>query len=103
MKIEVIKNDFGYVYQFALKEPDGSATNLTGATIRIRAQHSEDENSTLEKTISADTPLTNGIAMYTLEAGDFPIDGVYYAEIEVTSAGKLVTYSGFTIVVIPKV
>ncbi len=103
MKIEVIKNDFGYVYRFALKEPNGTATDLTAATVIIRARHSEDAGSTLSKALTLDTPLTNGIAFYTLAANDFPIPGVYYAEIEMTVTGKKVTYPGFTIVVIPKV
>lgn len=103
MKIEVIKNDFGYVYQFELKEPDGTPTDLTGASLLIRARHSEDSTALLSKVITIDTPAANGVALYTLETADFPIEGVYYAEIEMTVSGKKVTYPGFTIVVIPKV
>jgi hypothetical protein len=103
MKIEVIKNDFGYIYRFELKEPDGTPTDLTGATINLRARHSEDSASTLVKAMTIDTPATDGVVLYTVAAVDFPKEGVYYAEIEVTAAGKLITYPGFTIVVIPKV
>lgn len=103
MKIEVIKNDFGYGYQFTLREPDGSPTDLTGAVVTLRAQHSEAESASLIKTISAEMPLASGVVLYVVDAADYPIEGVYYAEIELTAAGKKVTYPGFTILVIPKV
>jgi hypothetical protein len=103
MKIEVIKNDFGYAYTFNLKEPNGTASDLTGAVVKFKGTHSEFPNNQAESTMAV-LDAANGIASFTVATDTFPIAGVYYGEIEaVYTTVKQVTYPGFTIVVLAKV
>lgn len=101
MKIEIIKGDYGYSYKFYLKEPDGSVSNLDGATLKLRAKHSE-KDIAVEKEVSVLTAAA-GTCLYTLGENDFQTDGVYYGEIEVSKESQLATYQGFTIIVLAKV
>lgn len=109
MKIEIIKNDFGYSYRFFLKEPDGTASDLTEAqSVKLRATHSEFPESFVEHDMVVDDAAT-GAVVYTLAADDFIREGVYYGEIQVTlgeesgEPEQQVTYSGFTLIVLPRV
>lgn len=104
MKIEIIKNDFGYSYRFYLKNADGSASSIdTDSTVKLRARHSENEDVVVEKELEISN-AAGGVVLYTLQASDFSRDGVYYGEIEVSlDAESKTTYQGFTIVVLPKV
>lgn len=107
IKIEVVKNDYGYSYIFNLKNPDGTAADLSGMTAKIRARHIDFPETTLEKSIEI-TDDEAGRCEYTVAADDFAKEGLYYAEVETTSGdesgdGATISYQGFSIVVIPKV
>lgn len=103
MKIEVIKNDFGYSYTFNLKEPDGTPSDLTGAVVTFKGTHSEFPSNKVETVMTVEDAV-NGVASFTIAEDTFPIEGVYYGEIQaVYTTVKQVTYPDFTIVVIAKV
>lgn len=102
MKIEIIKSDYGYSYQFTLKEPDGTPSDITDSTVTLRARHSE-FGDVVEKPMTIINP-TAGTVKYELEEGDFTREGVYYAEVVTEVDGdRRATYPGFTLMVIPKV
>ena len=101
MKIQVIQGDSGYDYQFTLQKADGSVTDLTGATLTMKGVHNQFSSKTMSKEIGIED-AENGVALYTIGADDFPVDGIYYGEIEaVYGSGKKITFKDLTIEVLP--
>jgi hypothetical protein len=65
--------------------PEGDPVNLTGATLRLHMQRSED---TLDVAIQVDGEPTNGRFRYAWAAGDTDEAGRFPAEIQATYPGN---------------
>lgn len=95
--IEVIQGDYGYDINFTLQDDDGNIENITGATLTFKAQRQGSSTINVSGTMTI-VDGASGQCKYTVQNGDFDEAGEYYAEIEL-NAGKVVTWSGFTVVV----
>lgn len=86
------RNDTSPTMQATLYNPDETAVNLTGATVRFHMK-TQDRN-----TIIVDQPAiialaAGGVVAYEWQVGDTANNGSYFAEWEVTYAdGKIETF-----------
>ena len=82
MPFSIKQNDTSPAIQATLKDADGNAVNLTGASVQF---HMKDQTGTL-KVDSAMTiqNATGGIVTYDWQSGDTDTVGNYSAEFEVT-------------------
>ena len=90
-----------YALQFTLKDNDGNALDLTGATGTFRAQFETGTALAVQRAITLVTPAS-GICKYIVQAGDFDTPGRYYAEIEVLFTTTEVSTFGEMVVVSKK-
>lgn len=95
--IELIKDDKLYNLSFTLQDNNGTAINLTGATLKFKAQKKGDSDISVDGAMTIDTPAS-GTCHYGVAEADFDEDGVYNAEIEATYAGgQIITFSDIII------
>jgi len=88
--IEVVKNDKLYDLEFTLQDSSGVVIDLTGATLRFKAQKIGEN--TLKFTGNMDIVSAEaGTCKYQVQEGNFDEEGDYYGEIEVTFAGNQIT------------
>ena len=84
----LVKDDIGTQLKAVLtREDDGSAVNLTDATVRLkfRARGSSTVLFTLTSITTSPTDIENGIAVFQFAEGNLDLDeGKYEAEIETT-------------------
>jgi len=101
-EIKVVQNDKLYNLNFTLEDSNGSAVDLTGATLKINTQRPG--SSTIKFTGSMSiVNAAAGTCVYTVQAGDFDETGRYYAEIQVTfGSGQVLTYPNIVISVQPE-
>jgi len=83
INIETIKNDEKYDLVFHLKDFNGNAINLNGASgIKFRVQ----KKGGTELKFEGDMVVVDGVegeAKYTVQTGNFDEVGKYFAEIEI--------------------
>lgn len=92
--------DFGDKYTLTLQEDDGTASDLTGATVRVHIRREASPDIVTNKLVTLLIPETNGIVEYAVAAGDFPSAGKYYLQFEATFGGsKVVTWDIFQVTV----
>lgn len=87
--IALKRNDRLPVLQASLKNPDGSAVNLTGTSQRfvMRLPGAAAAKVTAVPTV---VNASGGVVQYSWAAGDTDTTGTYQAEFEVTFAGGLI-------------
>jgi hypothetical protein len=103
-QLELVQNDKGIELAFTLQNNDGTALDLTGATLTFRAQH---KTSPSAADISGSMTVISaaaGTCKYTTTGTDFTNPGKYDAEIEVNfnSGQKIQTFPNILIEVIPQ-
>jgi len=86
-------NDFGDKYTFTLQEQDGTASDLTGMTVRVHIRREATPDVVTNKSVTILSPATNGIVEYEVATGDFPSVGKYYLQFQGTfGATKVITW-----------
>ena len=100
--IQVIQGNFGYSIPFTIEDGNGNPQDLTGASVVISVQDSQDPDGDLlfTGTLIVDFP-TAGEVHYVVAAGNFPNPGVFLAQIVVTYSGEQISWPTFQIIVIP--
>jgi hypothetical protein len=101
--IEVNQNDYGYqLGPWTLEDGNGNAQNLTGASLVLNVQDSQDPSGALlfSNAVSIDNAVS-GIVHYTVASGNFPRPGVFLAQIVASYTGEVVSWPTFQIVVLP--
>lgn len=95
--IEVTAGDVGYDINFTLQDANGSAFDLSGATLTFRAQL---EGSTTAGVSGSGTVVgaEAGTCKYTPTGTDFATAGRYYAEVEVTIGQQVITFGDIVII-----
>lgn len=89
--------DKGYAWIFTLKDNDGNALDLTGATGTFRAQIESGTALAINGAITLVTP-GSGICKYTVQQGELDTAGKYYAEIEILfTSGEISTFGDIVI------
>lgn len=82
---------------YTLNNPDGSAMDLTAATIKWGAAlvtNGKFASASVEKTVGDGITVTNAVAgqiSVDVDAGDITAAGLYYHELEVVVAGQSLT------------
>lgn len=101
-EIKVVQNDKLYSLNFTLQDSNGSAVDLTGATLRINTQRPAQTGIKFTGSMSIVSAVA-GTCAYVVQAGDFDETGKYYAEIQVTfGSGQVLTYPNIVINVLPE-
>jgi len=77
-----VRNDYGYIITFNVREDDDTAYNLTGHTAIFKTKLVS------SSFVSVSSPCTvssagAGIVVYTIASGDLMTSGVYNAELQV--------------------
>ena len=101
--IEVTQGDYGYeLGPWTLEDGNGNPQDLTGATVALNVQDSQDPSGALLFTgnVTVDTPAS-GLVHYTVGNGNFPSPGVFLAQVVATYSGQKVSWPTFQIVVLP--
>ena len=104
-QITVLKGDYGYDLNFVLQDTTGVVYDLTTAmSLLFRVQKPNGiEALKFANAMSVVAPATAGTCKYTTTSTDFNQTGVYNAEIQVTFAGKVITFDSIEITAIPKI
>jgi hypothetical protein len=102
-QLELVQNDKGIDIAFTLQQSDGSAINLTGASLKLKAQHQNTDTLTVDGAMTIIT-AAEGTCKYTTTGTDFTTPGKYDAEIEITFSGgtKIQTFPNILIEVLPQ-
>lgn len=101
--IEIVQNDYGYQIPFTLQDGNGNAVNLSGGSLALKVQDSQDPSATL-LTLGGSMAIdsaTAGTCHYAVANGDFPNPGTFLAQITATFAGEVLSWAGIQIIVIP--
>lgn len=97
--MEINAGDYGYDINFVIKNPDGSAVNLTGLTVRFVMAEQETYRNLLNVLCTVTTG-TEGKCKYTVGADDFRKAGIYLGAIQIVySVSKIVTTKTFHVTV----
>jgi hypothetical protein len=98
------QGDYGYELPFTLEDGDGNAVDITSAALVLNVQDSQDPSQ--EVLFSGSMTVDNGpdgTCHYTVAQGNFPNPGTFIAQIIATwSSTEVLTWSGVTIIVAPK-
>lgn len=92
-KIKIVKGDFGYKLEFYLKNSEGTTIDLTGATVTFKAKRLRKTTLDINQSMTIEN-ATEGHVSYTVQDGNFDMDGRYEAEIEVVITGQAITFAG---------
>lgn len=102
--VKRIVGDYGDTYTFGLTEPDGTPSDLTGATA-AKLQMRREGYSTYQASGACVivSPPTGGVVTYTVAATDFPSPGIYYCQVEATYPTKTLTWDVLAVTVVDRV
>ena len=98
------QNDYGYQLPFTLEDGNGNAVNLSGATLTINVQDSQDASDALlfTGTMTIQSAAA-GTCYYTVASGNFPNPGTFLAQIVATwPSTEVLTWTGVKIIVEPQ-
>ncbi len=102
--ITVTQNDFGYQIPFTLEDGNGNAQNLTGATLSLLIQSTQDPNqalSPLSGSFVIDSAIS-GTCHYVPASTDFPNPGTFNVQVQANYVGtEVITWPTFQIIVSP--
>jgi hypothetical protein len=101
--IQVNQGDYGYeLGPWTLEDGSGNAQNLTGASLVLNVQDSQDPSGALlfSGVISIDD-ASGGLVHYTVASGNFLNPGVFIAQIVASYTGEQVSWPSFQIIVLP--
>ncbi len=102
--IQIVQSDYGYQIPFTLQDGNGNAVDLTGASLVITVQDSQDPTTTalFSGSMTVDV-AASGTCHYTVASGNFPNPGNFLAQITATwSNTEVLTWAGIKIIVQPK-
>lgn len=101
--IKVVQNDKLYDINFTLQDSNGTAIDLTNATLKFKAQKQGGASTLKVDSAMSIVQASAGTCKYTVQATDFDEVGHYYAEIEVTFTGsKILTFGDIVAIVEPQ-
>jgi hypothetical protein len=86
-RLTMYKDDYGGVHTFHLKQKDGTAKNLTGYTVTLKAWNPGNPGTLVIDRTCTVTDNAGGICTYTSVIGDTDVASEYSGELELTSAG----------------
>jgi hypothetical protein len=100
--IQVIQGNYGYSIPFVIEDGNGDPQDLTGASVQMSVQDSQDPTGAVLFTGSlvVDSP-TAGEVHYVVASGNFPNPGVFLAQLIATYSGEQITWPTFQIIVLP--
>lgn len=101
--IEITQNNYGQEIPFTLLDGSGNPVNLSGVTLTLKVQDSQDANGTLlplTGSVTVDSAV-NGTCHYTIANGDFTYPATFRAELVATFPNGPVSFSGIQIIVLP--
>ena len=82
--MEINVKDYGYDINFVIKNPDGSAVNLTGIGLQVRFLVAEQETyRNLLNGLCVITTGAEGKCKYAVQADDFRKAGIYIGAIRI--------------------
>jgi hypothetical protein len=101
-EIKVVKSDKGYDLNFTLQKSDGTALDLTGATLLLKVQKYDASAVKFSGSMAiTNPPGTDGKCKYTVQATDFDVAGKYNGEIEVSyGTSQILTFTDILIEVL---
>ena len=102
--LEVIQNNYGQQVPFALTDGNGNIVDLTGASLALSIQNSQDPTQTditLGGSVSIDNP-TAGTCHYTIAQNDFPTAGTFLVQLTANWSGMSTTWTGLKLIVLPQ-
>lgn len=99
-KIEIIRGDRRNI-AFTLKDYDGVAINLTGASLKFKIQEQGAETLAADEVMIIDTPLQGKCYLQIDATFDTIAAGFYDGEIEITYAGtgEIITYGDILVII----
>lgn len=101
---EIIQGNYGQKLDFTIVDGEGNAVDLTGASIALKVQNSQDENQTLltlNGSVSIDDAAA-GKCHYTVGQDDFATPGKYLGELVISVSGvSSISAPGIVIIVYP--
>lgn len=102
--ISIVQGDFGFNWNFTLTDANENPVSLIGAT-SITFDCQLDSDSAVYFTGAMTTiSAADGTCRYTPQATDFQVAGTYKAQIKVAyGSGEIISFSGLTIEVEPKI
>jgi hypothetical protein len=86
-----------------LQDGIGNPVNLTGATLALKVQSSQDPSDILlplTGIMAIDNPV-DGTCHFSVATGDFPNPGTFLAQITATYGTETISWGGFQIIVQP--
>lgn len=100
-KIDIVAGDKGYSLTFTLENSDGTAYDITGMECNLKVQVQGGSALAFTGAMTV-TGGAAGQCQYTVLDGDFDDVGPYYAEIEVSGGGTVVTFQDIVITAKPQ-
>lgn len=100
-KIDIVAGDKGYALTFTLENSDGTAFDITGMDCSLKVQKQGESSLAFTGSMTV-TDGAAGMCEYSVAEGDFDDQGSYYAEIEVSGGGSVVTFSDIVITAKPQ-
>jgi len=89
--VQLVRGDALYNLTLTMTDSDGSAVDVSGATVKFRASKYGNTTTDVDGTCTT-TQATSGICVYTITTRDFTTVGLYMAELEATyGTGKIIT------------
>ena len=101
--ITIVQSDYGMQWDFTLTDAQGVVVDLSGATLKFRAELISDPTVNFENNMAIDT-AASGTCHYIVQQTDFVVAGTYNAQIVVEHTGvEIFSFSGLQIVVEPSI
>lgn len=100
--INVVQNDVGYDINFTLKDANDVVVDISGGTLLFKVQQQGEAALKFSGTMAIVSGVA-GTCKYTVAAGNFDVVGDHYAEVQVTIASKVITFSDITVRVKPEI
>lgn len=99
--INVVQNDVGYELNFTLQDAVGNVVDLTGATLKFKAQLISYFPVKFEGTMSIISAIA-GTCKYQVAAPNFDVSGTYDVQIEATFPTRVISWEGIEVLVDPR-
>lgn len=97
--IELVQGNYGQILPFTLTDSAGVPVDITNATSLAFVAQLDSDNSVEFSNAMTKVNGPAGTCTYTVLQTDFPISGVWNAQVVVTYAGEVLTFTGIAITV----